>query len=802
MIDVVDVALDSRVAGHVSLLTYLNSDRAVAGQCVLAPLGARTVLGLVVANRKVKPDDLPVSESRMKAIASIVRGVDIPPAHIELAKFLANEFLVSPSAAVSLCLPPGLKDRLVSTWLLTRPVAPGTKLTPVQDEVVRVLSELPDGLAATKSRPITAALMRALRSLKRLGIADEQLTIAARIEKSSLPDRLRLNSDAARIEQFLVTEGRKKPAQALTLLRLQGSDGAEFSPSEIKALSGVTDQTIRALLNANLIEKVEGEAGPSAPAHRLNAEQEAAFAAIRSAVLGGKSKGFLLWGVTGSGKTEVYLRSAAEALKQGRQVLYLVPEIALTAQVIGQLRSRFGTSVAVVHSNQTASERLDTWVNIRDGKSPIVLGARSAIFAPLERLGLIIVDEEHEQTFKQESYPRYQAKTLAKELARLHHCPLVLGSATPSIETFWQAQTGELELLKLEKRTASATLPSVEILDLTQQYQQTQGKPSVISPPLKEAITQTLSRNEQVILLLNRRAYAPFLSCRDCGQVMTCPSCAVSLSFHKKAAMLVCHYCDHRQPAPDACPSCESTRISPTGAGTEKVEEVVRTEFPEARVARLDRDVAKKKGVLEETIAQMRAGELDILVGTQMVAKGLDFPNVTLVGVIVADTALHLPDFRASERAFQLLSQVAGRAGRGSKPGRVFIQTFSPEHPAVLMAQSHDYLPLYNAVLEEREEVGYPPFNRLVNIVFSGENASKVRAASAKVGEALQIQCPQMQILGPVDCSIERLNNQWRRHILVKAMLGESLGPVGKVIEESEFDGVSIAVDVDPYTMM
>lgn len=801
MIAVAQVALDGRVSGSLDALTYLNSSGAKRGQIVLAPLGSRTVFGVVLSASTVTEEELPVALGRMRSIGPPIFGLDVPSTLVDLAEALSGEYLTPMSMAVSLLFPPGIQNRLVSTWVRVPGAVPDETLNAIQEEVLRTIDDLDGKLSSSKSKPIAAAALRALRQLKSKGWVMETLTVQPKVERALLPEGLRLTQDESRIEKFLLAEGRKKPAQALTLMRLQGSEGARFSPQEIKALSGVTDQTLKSLLKAGLLEAVDTVQYASFPVPVLAEQQRLAFEALKESLEVGAHQDFLLFGVTGSGKTEVYLRAAAEALRLGKQILYLVPEIALTAQVISQLRGRFGSSVAVLHSNLGPQERLEAWMRVAKGEAPVVLGARSALFAPLSNIGLIVLDEEHEQSYKQESTPRYHTKRMARKLASLHGATLVLGSATPSIESFWESETRALRRLEMPVRAAKAQLPTVTVMDLATLFKKYE-RPSLFSPDLRSRLEDVLERKEQAILFLNRRAYAPYLSCRECGFAFKCENCAVSLAYHKRDGALVCHYCGHREGAPELCPDCGGFRLNATGAGSEKVEELLREEFPEARVARLDRDIAKKKGVLEETFALMRAGEIDFLVGTQMVAKGLDFPGVTLVGVIVADTALHLPDFRASERTFQLLSQVAGRAGRGQKPGEVVIQTFSPDHPAVVFAQKHDYLTLYESLLAERESVGYPPFNRLVNVLFTGANRNEVIRYSADFGRAVAAALPTADVLGPVDCNIERLNNLWRRHLLVKAPLHASLAPIAQVERTLDSGKVSVTIDVDPYTML
>jgi primosomal protein N' (replication factor Y) len=558
-------------------------------------------------------------------------------------------------------------------------------------------------------------------------------------------------------------------------------------------MSGVTDSTVRALLQEGLLESIDPESPELVAAPTPNAAQSIAIEAITDAITSRRAEPFLLFGVTGSGKTEVYLRAAAAALAAGRQVLYLVPEIALATQAITQVRSRFGRGVAVLHSELTVLERLRAWSQIAAGEVGLVIGPRSALFAPLTNLGLIVMDEEHEGAYKQDQSPRYHARTLARELSELHDCPVVLGSATPSFESFAAAERGEITLASLPSRTATARLPEITICDLTQTYRS--GKPSLLVPELSDAIREALHSNAQVILFLNRRAYSPFVICRDCGHRPNCPHCSVSLSYHRSARKVRCHQCGFSASEPVLCPSCQGTRLKPLGIGTEKVEEVLAVEFPEAKIGRLDRDVATQKGAIESVLSSFRSGDLNILIGTQMVAKGLDFPRVTVVGVIAADISLSIPDFRSGERTFQLLSQVSGRAGRGELPGRVFIQTFSPDHPAVDFVQRHDFVGFFQHSIKEREMLRYPPYSHLVNLIVTSVTKESAVAKSEEIAAALR---GFGTVLGPADCPIEKLNNRYRRHLLVKLDSFLEVEQVGQVVSRIEPGKCSIVVDVDP----
>lgn len=798
-IKIAEVAFDARMAGSEAVYTYLAPDDAQEGQSWLAPLGPRRLLGWVVAIKEVTQEDLGFAPSRLKPLSMRVQGLELPKPLLDLMKRVSEEFLASLSETLTPATPPGVHDRLVRTYTATPEAGVTPPSSTAQAEALRVMQETP--YVEIKGKPLPKGIKSAVRALIAKGLAIETMSLL-----ESSPSRakagsvLRLTGNDQRIEAFLSREGRRRPAQSMTLLQLQGSQAASFAHEEIKALAGCTEQTIKALVKAGLLEEVEEGPSPVRVPPVLNPDQARAVEAMSRAVAKGEPKGFLLFGVTGSGKTEVYLRTAAEALKQGRQVLYLVPEIALTAQVIAQLRERFGRSVAILHSSLSPKERLDNWKKIQSGQSPVILGARSALFAPLTRLGFIVMDEEHEGSYKQENSPRYHGRRVVEELARLHSCPYVLGSATPSIESFYDALEGRLELLRLPNRAARAVLPEVKILDLTTGYKT--GQPSAFAAPLAQAIDETLRQGRQVILFLNRRAYAKFLVCRECGHRWGCPHCAVTLSYHLKDAKLRCHQCDHHQPIPASCPQCGGEKVRPLGVGSEKVEEEVRKLFPLARVGRLDRDVVRRKGALEEILTKFRGGELNVLVGTQMVAKGLDFPNVTLVGVIAADISLNVPDFRASERTFQLLSQVAGRAGRGEHKGKTYIQTFKSDHPSLLAAQNHDYEAIFEEILAERREVGYPPFRRLVNILITGSSLEAVNGIGSLAKDRLARALPEAEILGPVSCVIEKIQSQWRKHLVLKLAPGAEVKPIQEALEGLHDPGAKLMIDVDPGTLL
>jgi primosomal protein N' (replication factor Y) len=536
----------------------------------------------------------------------------------------------------------------------------------------------------------------------------------------------------------------------------------------------------------------------------LTADQARALAPITSAIRKREPCTFLLHGVTGSGKTEIYLRAVAAALDAGRRALVLVPEITLTHQILARLRGRFGDTLAVLHSGLRPGERLEQWQRLRSGTAPIAVGARSALFAPIENLGLIVIDEEHDGAYKNEEGFRYHARDLARLRARAAGCPLVLGSATPSLETRYAADRGELTRLVLAHRIGGQPLPAVEIVDLARERESgPRGRKLVLSRALRAALSETLRTGGQAILFLNRRGFSTRILCFECGHAERCVDCDVGLVYHAADGALHCHYCEHRRPPPERCAGCGAPDAALLGIGTERVEEEVRALFGRARTARLDRDTAARRGNTESVLRQLRDGQLDVLIGTQMVAKGHDFPGVRLVGVIAADVGLHLPDFRAAERTFQLLTQVAGRAGRDTAPGRVIVQTFVPDHYAIRPVRNHDYETFYAQELAHRAALGFPPFGHLANVVVSAERESEAVAGAAELAAAIAA-AGGCELLGPAPAPLPRLRGRHRQQLLIKgerdavqAAARAALAATARLRE-----GVSAAVDVRPWSML
>lgn len=531
-------------------------------------------------------------------------------------------------------------------------------------------------------------------------------------------------------------------------------------------------------------------------------EQETALSRIHLALDAGTFHVCLLHGVTGSGKTELYLQALARVVASGRQGIVLVPEIALTPQTVARFRARFDR-VCVLHSELTERGRRDQWRKIRQGAAEVVIGARSAVFAPVPRLGLLVVDEEQENSFKQQSVPRYHARDVGIWRARQEGALVLLGSATPSLESFYNARSGKYELIELPRRVEGRSLPPVLIEDLSAEVRRRRGPP-LLSRRLRLAVETALQKNEQVILFLNRRGFHTYIRCPRCGFVLKCRHCAVSLTLHRKANAARCHYCGYKTTPPEHCPACSLQDIRYSGVGTERVEETIRKLFSSAQVARMDSDAMRGRGKYEKTLGDFRDGKTQILLGTQMVAKGLDFPGVTLVGVVNADVSLNLPDFRASERTFQLLAQVAGRAGRGERGGRVIVQTFAPDHPCVQYAAKHDYHGFAERELESRRRFGYPPFTRLARLLVEGRRPERVEQRCAEAVDAVRQASvgTLVRVLGPAEAPIPRIKDRYRWHALVKAPDAATLHQALSVLDRAGAGGVNLIIDVDPVSLL
>jgi primosomal protein N' (replication factor Y) (superfamily II helicase) len=731
--------------------TYRSSQpevRIPIGAQVLVPVRNRTVMGFVIDHPKEVDESLRPSLREIVGVVGDGPAIDQPV--LDLCRWAADYYLAPLGEVLSSALPSSERAsssrRLRLTDLGARSIA----------------SAVPAGLSALALDASDRALLLRLKKARSLSLADL-------VRKTP--------SLSARVE-FLEERGFLEVAESL-----RGAKGRRSSHPDSATTAAQVDTTL-----------------PT-----LNAHQASAFSALLSA-LGSGYATFVLQGITGSGKTEVYLRIIAEARRRGLGALVLVPEIALTPQLAARFRARFGDDVAVLHSGLPLGERAMAWRRLRRGEVHIALGARSAVFAPVRDLAVVVVDEEHDGSFKQEDGFRYHARDLAVMRASQSRALAVLGSATPCLETYQNVQLGRFTRLLLPVRAnpaaADRPLPPVQVLDLRRHPP---GPDGLLSPPLALAVDKTLSAGEQTILFLNRRGFSTFVHCHACGYVVRCKACAVSLTLHRGRGQLLCHYCGHSQPTREVCPQCKTPNLRGTGSGTERVETLVRQRFPGARVARLDRDTADgTPGKLESILAKVHGREVDILIGTQMVTKGHDFEGVTLVGILQPDQGIHLPDFRAAERTFQILEQVSGRAGRGERPGRIIVQSYCPEHPAIEHLRCHDYEGFVRDELAHRKAVQYPPFARMVVVRLDGPDPSEVRKAAAAAAACAQAAAGAgVRVLGPSEAPIARLRGRTRFQVWLSSADRKKLMAAARTVQRISLSShVRLEVDVDPQSVL
>lgn len=628
---------------------------------------------------------------------------------------------------------------------------------------------------------------------------------ARMIRSLYLPDQL--------TEIVLSFTGKAKKQREVLLFFMENPNPIPFK--DLLQATNASNATIKALIEKQLLAEDQQEVYRNPYENRvfqrtepltLTAEQSAAIDPIQECIKKQEHQVFLLYGVTGSGKTEVYLQSIASVIEQGKEAIMLVPEISLTPQTVKRFKERFGERVAVMHSGLSIGEKYDEWRKIHRKEVKVVVGARSAVFAPFEHLGLIIIDEEHESSYKQEETPRYHARDVAIERANFHNCPVILGSATPTLESFARAQKGVYQLLTMSKRMNAGPLPVVQIVDMREELRN--GNRSMFSDVLLTKLKDRLERGEQTVLMLNKRGHSSFVMCRNCGYVIQCPNCDISLTYHRFNHLMKCHYCGHEEGMPSVCPECESDHIRFFGTGTQKVEEELTKILPEARVIRMDVDTTSKKGSHERLLEAFGERKADILLGTQMIAKGLDFPYITLVGVLSADTMLHLPDFRSSEKTFQLLTQVSGRAGRHQLPGEVIIQTYTPEHYSIGLAALQNYDTFFEQEMFIRRQNHYPPYFYIVLITVSHEDIMKTVSTTEKITQYLSSNLSQNSIvLGPVASPLSRINNRYRYQCLVKYKREPQLYDHLRTIlehyqQETIKNHLQISIDLNPQLMM
>jgi len=777
------------------------------GQAVLVPFGEKVLQGVVL---ELVPH--PAVEETREILGIIDPLPVLSPAHVSLARWISEHYLSPLFDAVALMLPPGF-ERKALTFLSLAPDWESHDPSSFSAEQRRVIElvqknkisqrELEKKFGKRKASTIVSALVR--KGILARSYQLEPIKVKPKIE---LYLRLAIEPDEAR--KIATLREKRAPKQA-SLLEFLAPQPLPMPWTEIRRKTSVERATANALARQGLIrlEPVEVKHEPisyetitlSSPL-KLTAAQERAFGAIRDALHLGQPRVFLLHGVTGSGKTEIYLQALAEAVKLGKRGIVLVPEIALTPQTIERFASRFPHRVAVLHSQLSLREQFDEWQRIRAGEFDVVIGPRSAVFAPQPNLGLIVIDEEQEWTYKQEDKsPCYHARDVAVKLAELTGAVAILGSATLDVTTFYHAQTGEYGLLQLPERVVpveGSALPKVEIVDMREELKS--GNRSIFSRSLAQATTKALASGEQVIFFLNRRGGATFIQCRRCGFVLRCRRCEVPLIYHLTENRLLCHQCNYKMPLPQACPRCTSRQIRYLGIGTQKLEQETNSAFPGARLLRWDSDVTRRRQSHEAILSKFRTRQADILIGTQMVAKGLDLPAVTLVGIISADTSLNLPDFRAGERTFQLLSQVAGRAGRGALGGQVIIQTFSPEHYAIQAAAKHNYISFYDREITYRRQFRNPPFSQLALLTFTHTNNDLCQREAERMKNKLIAERDAkgiggLGILGPAPAFIHRLRGRFRWQLILR---GTQLPAFLSSIPLPK----SGSIDIDPVSLL
>jgi primosomal protein N' (replication factor Y) len=764
--------------------------RAPARGCrVQVPFGGRLAIGVVVG-----PGEDTAEGVTLKDVAAVLDEsplVETPL--LDLAAWISDHYLAPPGECLRLVLPPAGVRASRAVVRLLRP-----EDAPSDDPVVQALRARPLRLSTLQSR-MGGDLSSRVARLRRAGVVE--------VEQALATSGFRFRQVAILVEPEARPRG---AAQGAVLEALKAAGGrarvselARARPSARGALGRLAEKGVVRLEGERDVRSPKGLPVEGAVPAALTADQEDALRPVLEAVRGASARPFLLHGVTGSGKTEVYFRAIEALLEGGRGALVLVPEIALTPMLVRAATVRFGMAVSVLHSELSAGERHDQWWRIREGEARVVVGARSAVFAPVRDLGLIVVDEEHDSAYKQDESPRYNGRDVAVVRGQLEGCPVLLGSATPSVESHSNALKGKYTRLVLPERIGDRRLPRVEIVDRRAMIKA--GGDPILGPALEAALAVRLERGEQSLVLLNRRGYATSLLCRECGQEASCPNCSVSLTLHHGGDRALCHYCGHDVRSPSVCPACRGAYLRLTGYGTEKVVEAVQAAVPAARVERLDRDRAARRGVLAQVLARFEAGETDVLVGTQMIAKGHDFPRVTLVGVVDADVGLGLPDFRSAERTFQLLTQVAGRAGRGDVPGEVILQSHLPDHYALTFACAQDYDAFFEREMEFRRTMGYPPVAALVNVILRGKDPAAGAEAADGLARFLRgTGRGRFRVLGPAHAPLARIRGEHRFQILLKGHRPSMREAVRRALVERHgprrWPGV--AVDVDALSVM
>jgi primosomal protein N' (replication factor Y) (superfamily II helicase) len=776
--------------------------RVKAGARVLVPFGTRKMTGVVLRTF----DDTPGGP-----LKEVFRLIDPEPVLgdelISLARWISGYYCSPLGEVLRSMLPLASDIRAGKNYSLTDSGRDASRQLSIQPQADDPINRIMQMLAG---RDLSAAYIK-----KKIPLADRILKSLEKrgwiVAEDVQHDRDPLRAPAAKLRITLTgTElPGKAPKAERELMAYLALHPGSHNLGDLDAMVKNSSPAARALARKQLVtltpEPIAIRSAPVRAPHDLNITQRNAFDLIAAGINAKKYCTFLLHGVTGSGKTEVYLNAIDVALAEGRSSLLLVPEIALTPAVAGQFYARFGDRVAILHSAFSDAERADQWRRIRAGGASVVVGTRSGVFAPVKNLGLIVVDEEHDGSYKQEENPRYNGRDVAIVRAQAAGACVILGSATPSLESRFNASTGKYTLLELPDRIAERPMPEVRVVDMREEFLETR-KHAIFSRALLEAIRERIGNNEQVMILLNRRGFSSFVACRSCGERIQCVNCAVTLTYHRRDRRLLCHYCGYAEKVPSVCPKCQSEHVHFMGSGSERVEDELHGEFPEARIARLDRDTVSGKRQFEDILQNFRERNFDILVGTQMIAKGHDIPNVTLVGVVSADVGIGMPDFRAAERTFQILTQVAGRAGRGDLPGVVFMQTINPDHYAIRFAANQDYAGFFEKELQFRRFMKYPPFAALVNILVRAAKQEDALRMSTELGHHISTAQENMKIMGPAEAPVPRLKAEYRYQILVKSGSRKDLNALLRKAQEfaraQKWGATTLVIDVDPLTLL
>jgi primosomal protein N' (replication factor Y) (superfamily II helicase) len=777
--------------------------RVQPGCRLVVPFGSRKLTGMVLSLRPEAPD------GQVKEAFQLLDEEPVLDAGLlSLGRWIAQYYCAPLGEVLRSMTPLSGEVRKTKLYSLTdagRDAARQLLLGADEEDpalmILRLLEARPLSLSYLQKKLPSA--LRVIRSLEKKGFVGMEDLEAQRDPLRASATRLRA-SWLTRAPDGVKLAKRERELHAFLELH-PGTHNLEALETAVKGAS----QAARSLARRGVItlepEAPTGVFTTDVLPRTLNPHQLEAYQQIEAAQRSGQFHTFLLEGVTGSGKTEVYLKSIDAAIALGRSALLLVPEIALTPAVAGQFLHRFGDRVAILHSAFHDAERAEQWRRIRAGLATVVVGTRSGVFAPVQNLGLVVIDEEHDQSYKQQETPRYNGRDVAIVRAREAGAVAVLGSATPSLETRYNAERGKYTLIKLPERIERRPMPDVEVIDMRQEFLETR-KLATFSRRLVETIAERLERGEQTMLLLNRRGFSSFVACRACGERLECVNCSVTLTYHRRDRRMLCHYCNYAAKVPSVCPKCGSEHLNFIGTGSEKVEEELHRDFPRARIARMDRDTVSGKRHFESILHGFRDGAFDILVGTQMIAKGHDIPNVTLVGIVSADVGLGLPDFRAAERTFQLLTQAAGRAGRGNLPGIVLIQTINPEHYAVRLASEQNYEGFYQKEIQFRKLMRYPPFAALANVLVRSQKQEDALAMSAELGRVLDPAPEGIKVLGPAEAPVPKLKSEFRYQLLLKAAdrkrLNETLRDLQRFAREQKWPATALVIDVDPLTLL